>query len=196
MNGSLKQMRHLLLLSLVLWRTPAIANSQVEFHTTLGKCQAELFDDKAPEIVNHFLSLVNGSKPWRHPLTGQTMQIPFYENLSFFRVMPGFLAVTGDILGNGLGDAGLHLLAQTSTNFDEAGILGFATHENGTISSQVFITLKPTKALNNRFAALGRFETNCAIITKLNQLQVNKEFQPLKPVLLKSIHVINLRAEK
>ena len=50
------------------------------FDTTEGKFKVKLFADKAPNTVNNFVSLADGSK------TGK----PFYDGTTFHRVIPRF----------------------------------------------------------------------------------------------------------
>src|SRR5262245_28368219 len=59
------------------------------FDTTEGKFKVKLFADKAPNTVNNFVSLADGSK------TGK----PFYNGTTFHRVIPDFMIQGGCPLG-------------------------------------------------------------------------------------------------
>src|ERR1035441_1259561 len=66
------------------------------FDTTEGKFKIKLFADKAPNTVNNFVSLADGSK------TGK----PFYDGTVFHRVIPDFMIQGGDPEGTGRGGPG------------------------------------------------------------------------------------------
>src|SRR6185369_12149504 len=75
--------------------------------TSMGAFHCQLFDDKAPATVANFVGLATGKKPWRNP---QTRSVetgkPFYDGLTFHRVIPTFMIQGGDPLGTGGGDPG------------------------------------------------------------------------------------------
>ena len=59
-----------------------------------GVMIAELYEDVAPLTVDNFLSLANKG---------------FYDNLTFHRVIPGFMIQGGCPKGNGTGGPGYHI---------------------------------------------------------------------------------------
>src|ERR1700733_2522587 len=76
--------------------TMARMATYAHFETTLGNFTVELFDDKAPKTVANFAGLAEGSKEWRHPKTGAKHTSPFYDGISFHRVIDGFVIQGGD----------------------------------------------------------------------------------------------------
>jgi len=66
------------------------------FDTSEGKFKVKLFADKAPNTVNNFVSLADGSK------TGK----PFYNGTIFHRVIPDFMIQGGCPHGTGTGGPG------------------------------------------------------------------------------------------
>jgi len=102
-------MRTFLLLSLVLatmcsadpaaTAAPSATRPVVIITTSKGDITCELFADQAPQTVANFLGLVTGSKP-----DGATR--PFYDGLTFHRVIPGFMIQGGDPQGDGSGGPG------------------------------------------------------------------------------------------
>jgi peptidyl-prolyl cis-trans isomerase A (cyclophilin A) len=94
--------------------------------TSQGTLHCQLFDDKAPATVANFVGLATGQKPWTDPRTGKTVRgKPFYDGLSFHRVIPRFMIQGGDPLNNGTGGPGYH--------FDDE-VAPDLTHQPGTLA--------------------------------------------------------------
>ena len=74
--------------------------------TNLGSIEVELFPDAAPETVANFVGLAEGSKAFVDAKTGETVTRPFYDGLTFHRVIPNFMIQGGCPLGTGTGDPG------------------------------------------------------------------------------------------
>ena len=65
-------------------------------HTNLGDIRLELLPDHAPRTVRTIAGLAAGTQEWRDPRTGQQRTGPFYDGLTFHRVIPGFMIQGGD----------------------------------------------------------------------------------------------------
>lgn len=74
--------------------------------TSMGDVYVELFVKEAPKTVESFLGLAEGTKEWTDPSTGQKVRRPFYDGLTFHRVISGFMCQGGCPLGNGSGGPG------------------------------------------------------------------------------------------
>jgi cyclophilin family peptidyl-prolyl cis-trans isomerase len=86
-----------------------LANPMVVIETTRGSMLFELFPKEAPETVANFLGLADGSKAWVDPLTGTEEQRPFYDGLTFHRVVNGALIQGGSPTADGHGYPGYFL---------------------------------------------------------------------------------------
>ena len=62
-----------------------------KFETSEGNFKIRLFDQEAPNTVANFVGLVEGSKEWRDPKTGERKKSPFYDGIIFHRVINGFM---------------------------------------------------------------------------------------------------------
>ncbi|MEY4642410.1 MAG: hypothetical protein RLZZ227_2404 [Pseudomonadota bacterium] len=71
------------------------ANPLVVISTTRGDMLVELFPSEAPETVANFLGLAEGTKPFTDPYTGQPATRPFYDGLTFHRVVADFMIQAG-----------------------------------------------------------------------------------------------------
>ncbi|HEX8114179.1 MAG TPA: peptidylprolyl isomerase [Kofleriaceae bacterium] len=111
--------------------------------TSQGTLHCQLFDDKAPATVANFVGLATGQKPWTDPRTGKTVRgKPFYDGLSFHRVIPRFMIQGGDPLNNGTGGPGYHFDDEVAPDLThQPGTLAMANAGPGTSTngSQFFI---------------------------------------------------------
>jgi len=114
-----------------------------ELETTQGNLTIKLFSDSAPMHVSSTIYLT---------------QLGFYDDLSFHRVIPGFMAQGGDPTGTGGGNPGYRYEGEFEGNrsHDEAGMLSMANAGPGTDGSQFFITFKPTPFLDGKHTIFGK----------------------------------------
>jgi cyclophilin family peptidyl-prolyl cis-trans isomerase len=83
-----------------------LSNPMVVIETTRGSMLFELFPKEAPDTVANFLGLAAGSKAWVNPLTGEEEERPFYDGLTFHRVVNGALIQGGSPSADGEGYPG------------------------------------------------------------------------------------------
>jgi len=109
----------------------------------MGKVKIELYADKTPKTVQNFVDLSNSG---------------FYDGIIFHRVIPGFMAQTGDPDGTGTGGPGYTFEDEfhPSLSHDSAGILSMANRGPDTNGSQFFITYGPTPHLDNMHSVFGK----------------------------------------
>ncbi len=77
--------------------------------TSMGDIEVELLARAAPKTVALFLGLAEGKGTFtdaRNPKKQVTITKPFYDGLTFHRVVPGFMLQGGCPKANGQGDAG------------------------------------------------------------------------------------------
>ncbi len=86
--------------------TAAENRPQVDIVTDKGTIRCTLFADEAPKTVANFIALADGTKEWKDPKTGEKKTAPFYDGLTFHRVIPGFMIQGGCPLGDGRGGPG------------------------------------------------------------------------------------------
>ena len=109
----------------------------------MGKVKIELYADKTPKTVQNFIDLSNSG---------------FYDGIIFHRVIPGFMAQTGDPDGTGSGGPGYTFEDEfhPSLSHDSAGILSMANRGPNTNGSQFFITYGPQPHLDNMHSVFGK----------------------------------------
>ena len=113
--------------------------------TEKGDIKLELYADRAPKTVNNFVFLASEG---------------YYDDTTFHRVIPGFMAQAGDPTGLGTGGPGYTFEDEIdpTLTFNEAGILAMANKgpQTNTNGSQFFITYVPLRSLNGGYSIFGR----------------------------------------
>jgi len=81
----------------------------------------------------------------------------FYDNVKFHRVIPGFMAQTGDPQGNGTGGSGQKLAAEFNATPHVRGVVSMARAQDiNSADSQFFIVFDDARFLDNQYTAFGR----------------------------------------
>ena len=129
---------------------------------TMGKVKIELYADKTPKTVQNFIDLSNSG---------------FYDGIIFHRVIPGFMAQTGDPDGTGSGGPGYTFEDEfhPSLSHDSAGILSMANRGPNTNGSQFFITYGPQPHLDNMHSVFGKV---------VEGLELNEAIPPRDPSMI------------
>jgi len=79
---------------------------KVLMKTNYGDVELLMFDKIAPKTVANFVGLANGTKGYINPNTRKTSINPFYDGLTFHRVIKNFMIQGGCPLGTGTGGPG------------------------------------------------------------------------------------------
>src|SRR5437879_4932537 len=126
-------------------------------NTTLGAVVIRLFPEQAPQTVENFVGLAQGTKEWKHPQTGVKSNNPLYNETIFHRVIDGFMIQGGDPEGTGRGGPGYQFGDEfhPSLRFDRPYLLAMANAGPSTNGSQFFITVTPTGHLNRKHSIFG-----------------------------------------
>jgi peptidyl-prolyl cis-trans isomerase A (cyclophilin A) len=156
----------------------------------LGTFTCELFDKQAPKTVANFVGLARGERPFKDPKTGEWVKKPFYNGLTFHRVIPDFMIQGGDPAGNGTGDPGYSFPDEFSEDLkmDKSGLLCMANRGPGTNGSQFFITEKATPWLTGRHTIFGACEP-LELVTKISHLPKGPRDLPTEPVIIKKVTI-------
>jgi len=175
----------------------------VIMHTSEGDIKINLFDDKTPETVANFLGLATGEKEWADPFTGQPSHKPFYDGLTFHRIIKDFMIQGGCPLGTGTGGPGYNFDDEIvpGLTFDRPYLLAMANAGlrrgmdgkiHGTNGSQFFITTVPTEWLNGHHTIFGEVadDESKAVVDKLDSVATDRSDAPLEPVGITSIEVL------
>ncbi len=158
--------------------------------TSEGTITCKLFSKEAPNTVANFVGLATGTKEFKDPKTDQMVKRAFYNNLTFHRVIPGFMIQGGDPLGNGTGGPGFQFNNEnTNVSFDKAGVLAMANAGPNTNGSQFFITVAPQKSLQGSYNVFGQVTSGQEVADKISQLPRDADDKPTTPVVIESITI-------
>ena len=162
------------------WSGNPNRNFKATHHATLnikdyGSVHIELYGEEAPETVKNFVALVEKG---------------FYDDLTFHRIVDGFMAQGGCPYGTGTGDSGTDIKGEFSAN----GVANGVKHVRGTISmareandmnsgsSQFFIVHQTSKnntaSLDGNYAAFGMVTEGMEVIDAMIADVVAREEDP------------------
>jgi len=162
-----------------------------KIETNQGTLHCELFADKAPMTVANFVGLARGLKPWWNPKTNKLEEKkPFYDGLTFHRVIPEFMIQGGDPEGQGTGGPGYEFADEfdPSLRHDQGGTMSMANAGKGTNGSQFFITEQPTPHLDNRHTVFGRCK-EVDLVKKIARVPTGQNDMPKEPVVMKKVTI-------
>jgi len=122
--------------------------------TEKGEIVLQLYADKAPLTVNSFVYLA------RHG---------WFDNITFHRVLPGFVAQTGDPSGTGQGNPGYIFQNEIdpTLKFDQAGLVAMANSGPDSNGSQFFITYGPAPHLDGNYTIFGKVLSGMDVVEQL-----------------------------
>mgnify|MGYP002633298559 CR=1 FL=1 len=148
-------------------------------HTNIGDIIFKLFPKECPKTVENFTT---------HCRNG------YYDDVIFHRVIKGFMVQTGDPLGDGTGGTSIwgsefEDEINRDLRHDRAGVLSSANAGPNTNGSQFFVTTVPTPWLDGKHSVFGRVAKGMDIVTKIENLKVDKSDRPLEDVKIVSASV-------
>lgn len=163
--------------------------------TNKGTFKAKLFPDKAPKTVENFVGLANGTKEWTDPKTGKKVKKPFYDGLTFHRVVPGFVIQGGDPANNGTGGPGYTFedeFPADAPKMDKPGVLAMANAGPNTNGSQFFVTLADVARLNSptpHYTVFGEVIDGQKVVDDIGKVKTAGNEHPVEEVVIKHIKI-------
>ena len=165
--------------------------SVARFTTTAGQMTAALYYDVAPHTVENFVELARGG---------------FYDGLRFHRVVPDFIAQTGDPVGDSSGGPGYTVPAEFNARQHLRGVLSMSRESDpmeaqgaqprqafaDTAGSQFFICLNydNTKRLDGRYTVFGRLTAGDETLAKIGGGAVTDVDRPTDPVTITKLEIL------
>lgn len=160
--------------------------------TSMGRMVALLYDDLAPVTVKNFVELAKGTKSTLDR-RGMRVRRPFFNGLTFHRVIGGFMIQTGDVKGTGASDCGVPAIPDEISgklSFDNPGSLGMAnTGRPNTGACQFFITVGRATHLDGKHAIFGQIVLGQEVAVAISAVPTDSTSHPKTPVIVKSITI-------
>ncbi len=150
--------------------------------TNLGDMTVELWNDVAPNHVENFLKLGREG---------------FYDNLTFHRIIDGFVAQGGCPNGTGTGGPGWNVKAEFNDRPHDRGVLSMARSQDpDSAGSQFFVCLTREKCrhLDNQYTAFGKVIEGLNVVDKLGAIQTDANDKPHETVELKGVKPLEAEA--
>jgi peptidyl-prolyl cis-trans isomerase A (cyclophilin A) len=159
--------------------------------TSQGTIVCRLFEKEAPKTVANFMGLAEGTKEFTDPRTGKPAKRPFFDGLTFHRVIPDFMIQGGCPLGTGTGGPGYRFADEfhPSLRHDQPGKLSMANAGPGTNGSQFFITVTATPWLDNRHTIFGEVVEGQEVAVKISQAPRDSGDRPRTPIVLERVRI-------
>lgn len=147
----------------------------------------ELYPEVAPNTVRNFTSLV---------------QSGYYDELTFHRVIPGFMIQGGCPQGTGMGGPGYSIKGEFKNNGFENNL----KHDRGIISmarsmmpnsagSQFFIMVKSAPHLDGQYAAFGKVTEGLEVVDRIVNVDRDYNDKPFEEQKMKKVIVETFGAE-
>jgi len=173
---------------------PVPTGPTVVIDTTMGRFTCRTFDKQAPIAVANFIGLAEGAKDYTTAPGGPKRRgRPFFDGLTFHRVIPGFMVQAGDPVGDGTGDAGYYFNDEIdpALTFSVPGRLAMANSGPNTNSSQFFITETAVDELDGHYSIFGQCDAHSVlIVASIARVQRDSNDKPLAPVTITHVTIV------
>jgi peptidyl-prolyl cis-trans isomerase A (cyclophilin A) len=138
-----------------------------KFDTSRGSILVKLTHDKTPATVGNFVGLAEGQLE----NSARSMGKPYYDGLSFHRVISDFMIQGGCPQGKGTGGPGYQFDDEfhPELTHDKPGVLSMANAGPGTNGSQFFITHVETAWLDGKHTVFGHVVEGQNIVDTIKQ---------------------------
>jgi peptidyl-prolyl cis-trans isomerase A (cyclophilin A) len=163
--------------------------------TTKGTFYCYLNYGLAPRTVANFVGLANGTKDWLDYSKGTVVQRPFYNGLTFHRVVKDFVIQGGSPNGQGNDDPGYTFRNEivASLKHDKPGMLAMAnagtTNSNG---SQFYVTMAARPDLDGKYSVFGHVVEGMNVVSNINSVAVDSGSYPLVPVVITNLTILRI----
>ncbi len=169
--------------------------TRATLHTNHGDVVVTLFPQHAPKTVANFTGLASGSREWTDPRTRQQRQDPFFDGLTFHRIIPGFMIQGGDPLGTGTGGPGyafddeIHPELDFNAPYKLAMANAGKQGGKGTNGSQFFITTGAAQWLMGKHTIFGEVadDASRAVVDAIAAVPTGSMDRPKTPVVVERV---------
>ncbi len=145
--------------------------------TSCGSFDIALATREAPKTTNSFAYLAKQG---------------FYDDLTFHRIVPGFVIQGGDPLGDGAGGPGYTVVEKPPAHLSYTrGMVAMAKSPNqpsGSSGSQFFVVTGASAGLPPEYALVGRVSKGAAVVARIGRLGTATE-KPKQTILIEKMTI-------
>lgn len=122
----------------------------------------------------------------------------FYNDLTFHRIIPGFVAQGGDPAGDGTGGPGYDVRAEIK-RLHTKGAMAMArtgdavNPERRSSGSQFYLCLEALPQLDNQYTVIGQLIWGWDVLERLGNVPTGEADRPLRPVVMREVYVTRTR---
>jgi cyclophilin family peptidyl-prolyl cis-trans isomerase len=162
-----------------------------EFVTNKGTFVAKFYFEATPLTVANFVELAEG----KHEMVDSAYTgKPYFNGLTFHRVIKDFMIQGGDPSGDGSGNPGYRFPDEIvdTLKHTKKGLLSMANAGVATNGSQFFITLKETPWLDGKHTVFGEIVVGQEIVDSIGMVETTKPGdKPVIAVVIQEVNIIN-----
>jgi peptidyl-prolyl cis-trans isomerase B (cyclophilin B) len=133
----------------------------------------------------------------RAPVTGGSFSYlvskRFYDDLTFHRIVPGFVIQGGDPKGDGTGGPGYSVVEAPPRSLRYTrGVVAMAKTQferPGTSGSQFFVVTADDAKLPPEYALLGRVTGGQAVVARIAAADTDRQQRPLQAIVIDSVTI-------
>lgn len=148
----------------------------VTLETSKGNIELELYPDVAPGHCKNIIALSKAG---------------YYDELTFHRIVKGFVIQGGCPEGSGTGGPGYTIDAEFNPRPHEAGVLSMArTSDPNSAGSQFFLCLEKVPYLDNQYTVFGKTanDESLAVVKAIGAVETGAMDRPVEDVkILKAV---------
>lgn len=154
-------------------------NPVAVLETNFGMIEIALDKDSAPQTSANFEKLAREG---------------FYNNLTFHRIIPGFVIQGGDPKGDGTGGPGYTIPAEIKLIHKRGAVatarLGDQVNPNRESSgSQFYIALQDLPMLDGQYTVFGQVVTGMEIVDRIAAVKTDASDKPVERVIINKAYI-------
>lgn len=160
-----------------------------DIQTNKGDIIVKLEHEKTPITVANFVSLAEGNNPF---VSDEYKEKPYYDGISFHRIIKDFMIQGGDPTGTGTGSPGYRFKDEfnDSLTHSKKGILSMANSGPKTNGSQFFITHKETPWLNGRHTVFGEVVMGIEVVDSIANVETGPQDKPSEDIVMNKVEIV------
>ena len=166
------------------------------FDTSEGEFTATLYFEQVPITVANFVGLAENSISHFEDITGEAQNKPFYDGITFHRIIENFVIQAGSPNGTGSDGPGYSFADEIETDLkhNAKGILSMANAGPNTNGSQFFVTLSSETAthLDGRHAVFGLVVDGIEVVDAIGVAPTGAGGAPTNPIIINSVTILRV----